>query len=126
MRKFSSFFLDCAGFRTQKAIVFNLSFIILLLAIIPTDTLANTPVKCVFKHLILPTIFQGDCPETGVFAGCNCPACGLTRGMSRLLHGDMDGALSFNPLTIPLFIIMISLIIINTIRIFYGQEEDKS
>lgn len=32
------------------------------------------------------------------FSGCPCPTCGSTRSVLRLFHGDIAGALAFNPL----------------------------
>jgi len=62
-------------------------------------------------------IFGGICPDTGIFSHCNCPACGMTRGLSRLLRGDIQGALAFNKMVIIVFIVMIVLIVINLIKI---------
>lgn len=39
------------------------------------------------------------CP-THELTGLNCPACGGTRAMMRLLHGDLPGALHHNPLAV--------------------------
>ena len=89
----------------------------MLLAIVPTDFLIYSPIKCVFKNIILPFLFNGNCPTTGIFADCECPACGLTRGMSRLLHGDISSAIEYNFLVIPVFIVMIFVITINLIKI---------
>ena len=33
------------------------------------------------------------------FTGCYCPGCGTLRALHRLLHGDLSGALGYNPLT---------------------------
>lgn len=46
--------------------------------------------------------------KTGVFPACpfrmltgfSCPGCGSTRGLHRLLHGDILSAFEFNPLMI--------------------------
>lgn len=39
------------------------------------------------------------CPFRAL-TGFTCPACGSTRGLHRLLHGDVVGAFQFNPLLI--------------------------
>ncbi len=42
------------------------------------------------------------------FTGCYCPGCGTLRALHRLLHGDILGALDYNPLTVltlPLLVI---------------------
>ena len=33
------------------------------------------------------------------FTGCYCPGCGTLRALQRLLHGDVPGALGYNPMT---------------------------
>jgi hypothetical protein len=46
--------------------------------------------------------------KTGFFPACpfrtitgfTCPGCGSTRGLHRLLHGDVVGAFEFNPLMV--------------------------
>jgi hypothetical protein len=46
--------------------------------------------------------------KTGFFPACpfrtltgfTCPGCGSTRGLHRLLHGDVVGAFEFNPLLV--------------------------
>jgi len=46
--------------------------------------------------------------KTGFFPACpfrtltglSCPGCGSTRGLHRLLHGDIVSALKFNPLMV--------------------------
>ena len=46
--------------------------------------------------------------RTGLFPGCpfrmltgfTCPGCGSTRGLHRLLHGDIVSAFEFNPLLV--------------------------
>lgn len=109
--KVKKYFTNIISFATPEAKVFNLSSIFFILAVVPTEKLGYSPIKCIFKHFLLPLIFNGNCPSDGIFANCNCPACGLTRGMSRLLHGDIHGALYFNKLVIIVFIVMVSIII---------------
>ncbi|MFH1510678.1 MAG: DUF2752 domain-containing protein [Candidatus Woesearchaeota archaeon] len=112
-----AFFLDCIGFNSPRAIVFNILAVFLLLALIPTSWLAHSPMQCVFRTVILPFVFGGDCPDEGFFAGCNCPGCGLTRGMSRLMHADISGALQYNPLVPAVFVVMSWLLLDNLRKI---------
>ena len=117
MKKSKNLFLDIVSFGTPEAIVFNLAVIFLILAIISTGSLGYLPVKCIFKDIILPAIFHGNCPQTGIFANCECPACGMTHAMSRLLHGDFDGAWSFNKGVFLVFGVMLYLLVYNCIKI---------
>lgn len=110
------FFLDLLSFNTPKAIVINILIIFTILFFMPTSELHYLPIRCVFKYFLLPLIYKNNCPTSGLFAGCECPFCGLTRAMSRLLHGDLKGALDYNILVIPLYIAMITVLIINTVK----------
>ena len=116
LNKIKNIFLDILSFGTPQAIVFNLTSILLILRIIPTSSLEYSPIKCVFKHFLLPLIFGGNCPTSGFFAGCEGPVCGLTRAMSRLLHGDLVGAWSFNKMVFIIFFVIVLVIIINLIK----------
>ena len=109
-------FLDLVSFNTPQAKVFNLSAILIALASVPTKYLSYSPVKCVFKNVILPLVFRGNCPTSGIFAGCECPACGMTRAMSRLLHGDIVGAYNFNKGVFLVLLVMLVLIAINLVK----------
>lgn len=125
IKKIKFVFFDFLSFGSPQAKVFNLTSILILLRIIPTSSLSNLPIKCVFKTLILPIIFRGHCPLTGIFADCNCPACGMTRGMSRLLRGDFTAAWNFNKMVFIVFVVMVILIIINLIKTikFYRNKK---
>lgn len=37
--------------------------------------------------------------------GLYCPACGNTRALYRLLHGDLPGSLHMNPMLVPLLLL---------------------
>ncbi|MFA6461275.1 MAG: DUF2752 domain-containing protein [Candidatus Woesearchaeota archaeon] len=63
--------------------------------------------------MIIPLFFHNHCPITGFFSGCNCPACGLTRAMSHLLHGEVSLAWGYNKGVFLVLLVMISLIVIN-------------
>lgn len=113
--------LDIISFNTPQAIVFSLFVVILLLAVLPAPVLELSPFKCVFKSFLLPLVFSGHCPASGLFAGCKCPACGLTSGVSRLLHGDLAGALALNKLSVIVLFVMIALIVINIVKMLKGS-----
>lgn len=118
MGRIKKIILDIISFNTPEARFFNLDSILILLRIIPTSSLESSPIKCVFKTYLLPLIFKGSCPTTGIFVGCNCPACGMTRGMSRLLRGDFLGAYEYNKLVFLVFLVMILLLVYNGYKVF--------
>lgn len=117
-----NFIFDLISFGSPLAIVINLSAIILLLIIFPTDFLTSLPIKSVFKDFLLPLIFFGNCPKSGIFKDCNVYSTGETRGLSRLLHLDFSGAFNYNPLVFLLFAVMIFLIIINIIKLIRDKK----
>ena len=117
LKKLYYFFLNCLSFNTPEAIVFNISLILIILAILPVSDLSYLPVRCVFKYFLLPIVFKGSCPSSGLFFECNCPFCGVTRGMNRFLHGDIKEAMKFNIIVIPLFFAMIIVLIINLVKV---------
>ncbi len=57
------------------------------LAAAPVEWLDHGPTLCLFKRIL----------------GIECLGCGMTRAMSRLLHGDLAGALVFNRLVVVIF-----------------------
>ncbi|MFT4303470.1 MAG: DUF2752 domain-containing protein [Candidatus Woesearchaeota archaeon] len=125
--KIVSFFFDCISFNTPIAIVFNISIIFLLLIIIPFNSLTYSPFKCIFKYVLFPILFRNSCPTKGILFDCNCPACGMTRGMSKLLKGDISTAMEYNILVIPLFLVLVFLWIFNGKKIIqkYFKERYK-
>src|SRR5688572_4077520 len=58
-----------------------------------------------------------DCPFR-LLTGLNCPGCGTTRGLHRLLHGDLIGAFQFNPLMMLLLPIFLFALVRYTIAVF--------
>jgi hypothetical protein len=120
-KKIFTFFSDCISFNTPKVIVFNILIIFLTLILIPTNYLTKGPPICIFRTIILPLIFRGNCPTEGLFANCECPACGLTRALSSLLHGNLSAAVEYNKLIIPIFLIMCFILIFNVIKIIKNR-----
>jgi hypothetical protein len=41
------------------------------------------------------------------FTGCPCPTCGATRALRQFIHGNLPGALHFNPLAVCAFIALL-------------------
>jgi len=61
-----------------------------------------------------------DCPFR-VLTGFTCPGCGSTRGLHRLLHGDLLGAFQFNPLMMLLLPILFYALVRHTMAVFRDQ-----
>ncbi len=122
LKKFFSFFLELLSFDTPRAIVINLSTIIILLIAIPTSWLDHSPARCVFREWLLPWIYGNNCPISGLFAGCTCPGCGMTHALSRLLHLDFIGAREYNLGVFLVFGVMVFLIIWNVIKLIKNKK----
>jgi len=84
---------------TPRARVFVFSFVLIFFALFPTEKLGEPGIFFIYKNFILPVIFKNHCPKTGIFHDCFCPACGASHGISRILHGDISGALNYNKLS---------------------------
>jgi len=117
LKKIFDFFKDCVSFNSPEAIIFVIIFISIVLIIIPTNNISILPTKCVFKNYIFPIIFNNNCPESGIFKDCSCPACGLTRAFSEFFKGNLNKALEYNWLIIPVLLILVLLIISNSYKI---------
>jgi len=115
--------LEHISFDSPRATAVNLGLIILLLALIPTSTIIKAPTLCIFKTIILPAAFHSHCPSSGLFMDCNCPACGLIRSTSRLLHGDIQGSINHNRMGIFVLLLMLYLIAINSLKAFKGSSD---
>ena len=111
LKKIKFIFFDFLSFGSPQAIVFNLSVILIILALLPTGDLGYLPIKPVFKEFLLPLIFGGNCPDSGILKNCDVYSTGQTRGISNLLHGNFQEAWEFNKITPFLFLVMIILII---------------
>jgi hypothetical protein len=76
------------------------------------DQIVNRPLRAVLIWVALVAgavyLYIFEPGKSGFFPGCpfraltgfTCPGCGSTRGLHRLLHGDVVGAFEFNPLLI--------------------------
>jgi len=111
-RKLKDYFLDMISFGTPQAIVLNLSFILLL----PLSYVVFLPINSVFKDFLLPFIFSGDCPDSGLFKNCSFYSTGQARAMSSLLHGDFENAYAMNKLVFLLFFFMLLVLVLNIIK----------
>lgn len=123
--RLKKFILDLVSFGSPQAIVIDLCFVLILLFLIPTQSLYLLPVRSVFKDFLLPFIFNGNCPETGLFKDCNIYSTGQTRAVSRLLHGDIAGAFEYNRLVFLLLFVMVLLILINLIKSYNYYQKNK-
>jgi hypothetical protein len=122
MGRIKSVFFEFLSFNSERAKVINLSSILFLLAVIPTRMIENGHSICIFKNFIFPAIFGENCSFLG---GCDCPACGMTRSFSNILHGNLKRAWSFNKLAFITLTVMIILIIINVIKLIKKNKLTK-
>ncbi len=119
MGRIKSVFLEFLSFDSERAKIINLSSILLFLTVIPTKIIENGHSICIFKNFIFPMLFGEDCSFLG---GCDCPACGMTRSFSNILHGNIKIAWSFNKLAFISLTIMVALVIINAIKLIKGKR----
>ncbi|MBS3167052.1 DUF2752 domain-containing protein [Candidatus Woesearchaeota archaeon] len=123
LKRVKTLFLEFLSFSSPRAIVFNLLFILIFLRVLPLKLLENGPRLCVFSR-ILELIYRGNCPTSGLFSGCACPSCGLTRGIAHLLRGDLISAYTLNKGVILVFLVILIAIIWNLI-LFLRQRKAK-
>jgi len=112
------------SFGSAKAVVVNFSVILVALGIIPTAFWDRTPNICIWRRFISPLIFQNNCPTSGIFADCHCPACGLTHAMSYLLHGNFTAAYESNNLVFVVVGLILFLVIYNLINLKKKKERN--
>lgn len=78
--------------------------------------------------LILPTDHfdegQSICLSV-LLADTRCYACGMTRGIQHLIHGDFEGAWSFNKLTFIVFPLSVFLIGRSIFQLIFTIEHSK-
>jgi len=122
MFKLKKFLLELLSFTTARAKVINLSVVLGVLRIIPSENLGS---YCVFKNFIFPLIFK-TCPTKGLFAGCECPACGLTRATSQILHGNLQEAWNLNKLIIIVFPVIIFILVFNIYKLIKSKIKHQA
>jgi len=115
--KFWSLAYRQAGLGSPKAVVVSFSVVFMALAVIPTAFLGQPGSLCIWHRFVLPWIFHNYCPQSGLFANCLCPGCGITHAMSRLLHGDIIGAYNYNHLIYIVAAVVIIVYITNIIKL---------
>lgn len=71
--------------------------------------------------ILVVFVFDVDCIFKSIF-GISCPSCGLTRGFRALFSGDIVGAISYNILTIPIFIFFVIFVILFVVDFFRNSD----
>jgi hypothetical protein len=102
-------------------------------ALIKPEEIVRRPLAVVLIWLSIAVatvyLFIFEPGRTGLFLNCpfrlltgfNCPGCGTTRGIHRLLHGDISGAFQFNPLMMLVLPILFFVLVRHTIDVFRHQ-----
>ena len=116
----SSLLLELLSFNSARAKIINFCSILFLFFIVPTRIVENGHSLCIFKNIFFPLIFGENCSFLG---GCNCPACGMFRAFSNILHGNIKKAWQFNKLSFVALAIMVALIVINTINLIKHKRK---
>lgn len=100
LRRAGRVLLEHLAFDSPRARTLNFLGILLLAAIIPTDRLDWLPVRSVWENVF----------------GFRPYSSGMTRALSRLMHGDLEGAWAFNPLVFAVFTLIVGLVAWNAWR----------
>jgi len=53
--------------------------------------------------------------------GLPCPGCGMTRGFCAMARGDLPAAVSWNPLSLPLFGLVLAVLIVAAVDLVRGR-----
>lgn len=93
-RRAGRLLLEHLAFDSPRARTLNLLGILGLATAIPTDRLHWLPVRSVWENVF----------------GFRPYSSGMTRALSRLLHGDLEGAWAFNPLVYVVLPLILGLI----------------
>ena len=81
--------------------------------VLDTKPLLGATVGAVGIAAALPLLVSHDtvtCPLRAA-TGIPCPFCGMTRGVGRVLHGDLPGALALNPGSVAMVLCVVMLAI---------------
>ncbi len=100
LEKLKKFVFDVLTLSYPKKRLFTLLLILFLLFLIPVELLESLP-DFSLCHQIL---------------GEYCYSSGITRGTSSLLKGGVSQALQYNPLSIPVLIILFLFIIFDSVK----------
>ncbi len=125
LERAKKFLLDLISFGTPQAIAFNLAIILFLILFLPFDKLYLFPFKSIYGNIVIPYIFNGVCPTIGNSSICVFYSVGETRALSKLLHGEIKEAISYNPLVFALIGVLIFLIAQNIYKSYKFYQLTK-
>jgi len=112
-KKFKLFIFDLISFGSSQAIVINISLILILLFLLPSQDLGYIPARSLYSTVVIPQVFNNTCPSEGLFKNCGFYSIGQTRALSQLLHGNIQAALEMNKLVLILFIALLTILFMN-------------
>lgn len=104
-RKIASIF----GLATPESRLLVFSVALLILLILPTDKLYLLPIRSIYEN----------------FFGFETYSSGMTRSVSKILHGDLSGAYSTNKLAFLVLVLVSLMIIQDTIRLLKSNRVKK-
>ncbi len=100
--KESNSFIKVISLSEPKYRILVFPIVLLTLAIIPVSILENMP----------------DLSICSKFLGDHCYSKGITRGVSSLLKGDFERAISYNPISIAVLMVIVALLISDTLKLY--------
>ena len=92
---------EIASLSTTRGRLVAFGVVILILSILPTDKLRYLPIKSVYESVF------GWVPYSS----------GMTRGVSSILHGKIDNAWEFNPLSFLVLVVVLGIAISDLVKL---------
>ncbi len=93
----------------DRLVKISLAPITILYSYLPEKTSSAIEIPCLFK-----TIFE-----------CECPGCGITRGIKNLLHLQLDVSLKYHKLSI-ILLFLVFYVSIHQILTIYKEYNNKT
>ena len=109
-KRTKSFILDFLTFSYPKYRIITIIIILLILLITPLSVFDSFPNLSICSHLL----------------GKYCYSVGITRGLSSLLKGDLAQAINYNFLSIPVLIVLMSIIFYDLFKLRISQSRKST
>jgi len=109
LKKFKKLVLDILTLSYSNCRLITFLLILLLLFITPISLLEKIPKLSICSHVL----------------GEYCYSVGITRGVASLLKGNASQAIEYNPLSVPVLLILLSIVVFDAVKIFLRKNITK-